>query len=58
MTHYIPIHTRENGRKRQALCGAYVLPRDHSDTPECPECAVMAKIYTTDRRTASDVFGD
>ncbi len=37
-THYIPYFTRENGRKREAACGAWIELRDHSTEPGCDNC--------------------
>lgn len=40
-THFVPPFTRTNGRKQQAVCGAYV--RDYeiaprATAPTCPAC--------------------
>ncbi len=37
-THYIPYFTREYGRQRETVCGAHVLPSEHSTEPNCPAC--------------------
>lgn len=40
--HYIEWDAPKAGpRKQLALCGAYVHPREHSQTPTCPKCQTL-----------------
>lgn len=55
MTHYIPPFTRDNGRKQQALCAAYILPREHSPEPTCASCA--EQLTSLDLRDADEAIG-
>ena len=57
-THYIPAFTRENGRQREAACGAWVRRAEHSCEPSCPTCKAYLESETADTRTAEEVFGD
>lgn len=57
-THYIPYFCRENGRKREAVCGAWVTPREHSAAPTCAECARWLLQEADDElQTSEDKFG-
>lgn len=57
-THYLPYFCRENGPKRQAVCGARILPRDHDMEPSCADCkAFVLQEAAEDALTAEDVFG-
>lgn len=59
MTHYIPPFTRQNGRKQEAVCGAWVRPdREFSREPDCPHCATWLEQDIQDTRTSDEVFGE
>lgn len=49
ITHYISYFCRENGRKREAVCGAWVTPGEHSAEPTCADCAhwLLQEVGTT-----------
>jgi hypothetical protein len=55
LTCYIPPDTVHNGSKRMTLCGRYIRPHEHSETPTCPACADV--LAATDTRPPEQVFG-
>lgn len=56
-SHYIPYFTRENGRKREAVCGVWCLPSQHSNEPTCADCARWLQQYNEDTSPDEQTFG-
>lgn len=56
-THYIPPFTRINGRKQEAVCGAWVEASEHSNEPTHDVCRRYLEQDAADTRTGSEIFG-
>lgn len=56
-SHYIPVFTRENGRKREAVCGEWILPSQHSNEPTHDVCARWLLQEADNTKTADESFG-
>lgn len=55
-THYIPPFTRINGRKQEAVCGAWITTKEHSNEPTCTKCYGWL-LFGNDTRTAEEAIG-
>lgn len=56
ITHYIPYFCRENGRQREAVCGHWVTPPEHSAEPTCADCARWLLQEADETKTADGAF--
>ena len=61
LTHYTAYFTQNlrgaTSQSQKAVCGAYILPTEHTSEPTCPQCLAYLQAEAEDEQAIADALG-